>query len=36
MRSLATILAVGLEVALILTIVGLTQGIVMDSAKRIE
>jgi putative ABC transport system permease protein len=36
MRSLATILAIGLEVALILTVVGLTRGIVMDSAKRIE
>jgi len=36
MRALATILAVGLEVALILLVVGLTRGLIADSAKRIE
>jgi putative ABC transport system permease protein len=36
MRALATILAIGLEVALILMVVGLTRGLISDSAKRIE
>jgi putative ABC transport system permease protein len=36
MRALATILAIGLEVALILLVVGLTRGLIADSAKRME
>ncbi len=36
MRTLAAILAIALEVALILLIVGLTGGIIADSAKRME
>ena len=36
MRALATVLAIGLEVALILLVVGLTHGIIADGAKRME
>jgi putative ABC transport system permease protein len=36
MRALATVLAIGLEVALILLVVGLTRGIIADGAKRME
>ena len=36
MRALVTILAIGLEVALILLVVGLTRGLIADSGKRIE
>ena len=36
MRALATILAIGMEVALILLVVGLTRGLIADSSKRIE
>jgi putative ABC transport system permease protein len=36
MRALATILAIGLEVALIMLVVGLTRGMIAESAKRVE
>jgi putative ABC transport system permease protein len=36
MRALVTILAIGLEVALILLVVGLTRGLIEDGAKRME
>jgi putative ABC transport system permease protein len=36
MRTLATVLAIALEVVLILLVVGLTRGMVNESAKRLE
>ena len=36
MRSLATVLAIALEVALILLVVGLTRGMVNENARRLE
>ena len=35
MRSLATVLAIGLEVMLIMLVVGLTQGMINESARRL-
>ena len=36
MRTLATVLAIGMEVVLILLVVGLTRGMVNENAKRLE
>lgn len=36
MRTLATVLAISLEVVLILLVVGMTRGMVSDNAKRLE
>jgi len=36
MRTLATVLAIGMEVVLILLVVGLTRGMVHENAKRLE
>ena len=36
MRTVATVLAVGMEVVLILLVVGLTRGMVNENAKRLE